>query len=50
MKRRRRSEGEAGYQDEGEVGGEGGLVLKYVAMSVQCCTAFKHLSVQSGTD
>lgn len=34
----------------GEVGGEGGLVLNLVAMSVQSCTAFKHLSVHSGTD
>lgn len=39
-----------GYQDGGEVGGEGGLVLKKVAVSVQCCTAFKHLLAQSGTD
>lgn len=48
--KRRRFETKLDYQDRREVGGEGGLVLKQVAVSVQCCTAFKHHSVQSGTD
>lgn len=48
--RKRRCEDYVDYQDEGVEGGEGGLELKKVAVSVQCCTAFKHLSVHSGTD
>lgn len=40
----------AGGSEGGGGGGEGGLVLKQVAVSVQCCTAFKHRSVGSRTD